>query len=457
MSAVSGPPNAADVVEHRDAIKASARTSAYAWYVAGMLSMAYLLSIMDRYLLSVVLEDVKRGLAVTDTQLGILQGPSFVFLFLVASVPIGRLADVASRRLIVVAGLACWSVFTFACGLADSFAELFVARLGVGLGEAALLPCAMSLIAAYFPRSSLGRGIAVYSMGSSFGRVAAFAGGGALFGWFGATGGLRLLGGHYSAWQAVFVVAGLIGVAFALVFLVTVREPPRVVRAERTGAVRAGFVHFWRHRWAYLAVCIPFSMSAATAMQLAAWTVSFYGRTHHMTAASASALVGFTGLLSGPIGHLSGGWINDFLRARGLRGPQPLVLVGVLLVATTFVALFTMAGSIAVAATAYGIAYFALCVAGPTGFSGMQLPTPDSHRGFISSLFLFVYTALGTGLGPLVVGLFTDHFFHNEALLGRSMITTSVLLMAIGLPFAILGRRAFTRAVEANEAATDAA
>lgn len=426
-------------------------TSRHAWYVAAMLSAAYLLSIMDRYLLSVVLEDVKRDLRLTDTQLGVLQGPSMVLLFLVASIPIGRLADIANRKLIVVAGLAVWTLCTLSAGLADNFIELMLTRLGVGLGEAALLPCAMSLIASYFSSDKLSRGIAIYSMGGTFGRAAAFAGGGAVLAWLAMRGGLDVpMIGTVRPWQGVFVTAGVLGLIFALIFLLTVREPARPARREGSN-LRSGVLHFWRNRRAYFAICIPFSMVTAAAMQLASWSVSFYVRHYGISAASASAIVGITGLLFGPIGHLSGGWINDALRNRGVFGPQPLVLLACLGAATLCIAIFTVSPTVPVAALAYGIGYFALCVAGPTGFGGVQLPTPDEHRGFIGSVFLFLYTALGTGLGPLLVGLFVDHWFHSEGMLGQAMIATNLLLIAVSLPFAIFGRPAYVRAVQENE------
>jgi MFS family permease len=427
-------------------------TTNYAWYVAGMLSLAYMLSIMDRYLLGVVLEEVKRSLKLSDTQLGLLQGPSFVVLFLIASIPLGRMADIGNRRLIAAAGLLFWSLCTMACGLANSFYGLLLARLGVGLGEAALLPCAMSLIAAYFARSSLSRGLSIYSMGGSFGRVAAFAGGGTLFAWFAANGGLTVFGSsHFLAWQAVFVVAGMMGIGVALLFLSAVREPPRKARTERRGELRAGFAHFWLHRRAYMAICMPFSMCTATAMLLASWSVSFWVRHHGLGIAAASQLVGAIGLIFGPIGHLSGGWLNDWLRRRGDAGPQPLVLTVLLFAATAFIAIFATANSLYLAIAAYGCAYFALCVAGPTGFGGVQLPTPARMRGFISSLFLLFYTALGTGFGPLLVGLVSDHLFQSETRLGQAMIVSTVCLALIGIPFALLGRRAFAQAVRHNE------
>jgi MFS family permease len=426
-------------------------TTTYAWYVAGLLSLAQIVSVMDRYLLSVVLESVKRDLALTDTQLGLLQGPSFVLLFTLASLPFGRLADFVNRRMIIGFGLVFWSVATASCAFAVTFTELMFARLAVGLGEAALMPAAMSLLVAYFSNDKLNRGMAVYSMGSSLGRAAGFAGGGAVFAYFAARGGLRLLAlGHFTAWHAVFLVAGGVGVLAALVFLISVREPPRSVGVISGWDFRGGLRHFWHHRWAYLAVFVPFGMVNAMTQQLAAWTVSFYQRQHGLAVAAASALVGTTSLLCGPAGHLSGGWLTDRLGIRGVRGTQPVVLGAILLVAPLFIVLFALAPSVPLAAMSFGISYFLMSAAGPTGYGGSQAPTPDEHRGVISAVFLMFFMVLGAGLGPLAAGLVGDHVFQGKAKLGSAIILTTLLFALVGLPFTVLGRGAFDHAVIKN-------
>lgn len=427
-------------------------TSRYAWFVAGMLAIAYLLSTMDRYLLSVVLDDLKVSLNLTDTQLGVLQGPSFVLLYMLASIPLGRLADVASRRWIIAGGLACWSLATAACGLANSFNELVVARLAVGLGEASLLPSAMSLIAAYFSRDKLSRGLAVYSIGGSLGRAAAFAGGGALFAWFAANGGVRMFGSTFAPWQSVFLTAGVIGVGVAVLFLLTVREPPRTRVAGKEGAMRAGFSHFGRRWLPYLAVFIPFSMTTAVTAQLGAWAVSFYTREHGLSVPAASALIGLTGLAIGPVGALFGGWLNDALRRRGHANSQPLVLAAVLILVTACVVAFVFTPWVVAAAAVYGLAYFFLCWTMPTGLSGVQLLTPERHRGIISSLFLVFYTALGTGAGPLIVGMFSDAL-RGQGGLGLAMLSATVVLSAVGVAVALVGQKAFRTAASADEGA----
>jgi MFS family permease len=430
------------------------RTTTYAWYLAGLMALAYLLNIVDRFLMALLLENIKGSLHLSDTQFGILQGPSFVALFVIASLPMGWIADRWNRRYLITIGIAVWSIATFCCGLANTFGELLAARLLVGCGEATLLPCAMSLIVAYFSRDKLNRGIAIYSMGGSFGRFAAFSGGGGLLVILTAMGGLRLpFLGQLMPWQGTFAIAGALGIVVALILFVSVREPPRRVAGGSAphATAREALGYFWRKRWAYLAIFMPFSMTAAITMQLAAWTVSFYARKHHLSTGDAGQIVGFTGLVFGPLGHLLGGWLNDFLTLRGVRGPQPLVLLAMLLIVPVLVIVFLQADSVPVAALAYGFSYLGLCVPGPTGLGGVQVITPDRMRGFMSSLFLIFYMTLGSGLGPMAAGLIGNYYLKDESLLGQSILLGTVFFMLVGLPFAILGRGAYRRAAERAE------
>lgn len=427
-------------------------TTPYAWYVAGMLAFAYLLSIMDRYLLSVVLDEVKLSLQLSETQLGLLQGPGFVLLFAVTSIPLGLLADAKNRRNLVVAGLLCWSVATVACGMADTFWELMIARLAVGLGEAALMPCAMSLIASYFSPDKMNRGYAVYTMGASFGRATAFAGGGAVFTWLVVAGGLNMgVLGHFAPWQAVFIIAGVFGIFVSLLFFMTVREPARPVRSDGKKSLAAGFVHVWKYRWAYAAIFIPFSVVNATTSNLGAWSVSFYTRNYGVDVGTASTVIGITGLIVGPLGALAGGWLNDTLYSRGFRYTQPLVMTGISALALVFVGIFAFGGSFTVSAIGYALAYFTVTSGGPTAFGAIQLPTPDHLRGIVSSIFLIVFMTLGSGLGPLIVGVMGDYVFQSPLMLGPSIFVATLVVVAIAVPIGYFGQKKFAAAALAQQ------
>ena len=425
----------------------------YAWFVAGMLSLAYLLSLVDRYILGVTLEAVKADLHLNDTQLGILQGPSFVFLYVAASIPLGWLVDITNRRIIIAAGLTIWSIATAACGFADTYAHILTARLTVGLGEAALLPSAMSLLASYFTRDKLNRAISIYSMGGSFGRATAFIGGGILLAWFTAKGTVLIGGLVFEPWQAVFLTAGLAGLVFTVVFLLTVREPARSGTTAKRVRFVDGWAFFWRHRWAYLSVIMPFTMIAGIGALLASWAMSFYLRAHGIPVAVASTFIGITGLIAGTIGNLAGGWLADFAQARGVKGVQPLVLGILLLVIALFAGPYALATSSTVSLVCYGAAYFAMCIGGPIGHGGVQLPTPERFRGSLASICLVITSALGTALLPLSVGLFTDYIFEDARQLGLAIFTTILLSAIVGLPFAIFGRRKYIELVARNEQA----
>jgi MFS family permease len=172
----------------------SASGGLYAWYVALLLAAAHLISFIDRFLMSLVMEPLKADMSLSDTQLGLLQGTGFVILYTVAAVPLGLLADRLNRRNLIIAGITIWSVATGLCGLASSFGSLFLARLGVGFGEAALVPAAMSLLAAYFPRRQLGRAVSLFTTGASLGKSAALIGGGAVLAALTVSGGLACRG-----------------------------------------------------------------------------------------------------------------------------------------------------------------------------------------------------------------------------------------------------------------------
>ena len=430
-----------------------ARTTGYAWYVAGMLAVAEVIAIMDRYVLAVVLNDVKRSLVLSDTELGILQGPSFVLLIVAASLPIGRLIDVGNRRLIIALSLGFWSIATMGCGLASSFHELMAARMAVGLGEAALTPAALSLIAAYFSKDRLSRGLSIFSMGIGLGRAAGFVGGASALAWFIARHGMTLpLLGRFEPWQAVFIVAGLLGIAVAVLFLVTVAEPPRVAAGDRATRLSDGLRHFWQHAAAYLALFIPYAMVNAINQQLGAWTLSFYVRDRGLSVETAGWLIGVTGLAAGPLGSLIGGWANDRLRLAGVRGAAPLLLAAIILITCVLLAVFVSVPWLGVAVVAYGFSYGTICAAGPVGFAGVQLLTPDRCRGVVSSLFVISYTLLGMGFGPLVVGILSDLHLQEGGKLGEALMLTALIFAAIGIPAALFGRGRFEGAAIANDA-----
>jgi MFS family permease len=199
----------------------------YAWYVVGILVLAYTFSFIDRQILSLLVGPMKRDLGISDTQMSLLQGFAFAVFYCLAGLPIGRMVDSRKRVNIISIGVFVWSVMTALCGTAHAYWQLFLYRMGVGVGEAALSPAAYSMIADYFPPKRLGFALGVYGMGVYIGAGLALIIGAAVIGLVSSGGDIVVpLFGEVYAWQLTFFVVGLPGILIAL-WVWTVREPER--------------------------------------------------------------------------------------------------------------------------------------------------------------------------------------------------------------------------------------
>src|SRR4051794_33006831 len=248
---------------------------AYAWYVVGVLTVAYVVSFVDRQILNLLVEPIERDLGIGDTQMSLLMGFSFAVFYTLFGIPLGRLADSRSRRVIIAVGIASWSVLTAGCGLARKFWQLALLRMGVGVGEASLSPAAYSLIADYFRPERRATAMGVYSMGIYVGSGLAFILGGLVVRFASGREQFDLpLVGPTRAWQLIFFVIGLPGLLVSLLVLATVREPARRGARAARGVGAGGSVPL-AEVWAYL------SANRATFAYLnvgvACLTVSSYG------------------------------------------------------------------------------------------------------------------------------------------------------------------------------------
>lgn len=430
---------------------ASAGTSAgaYAWYVAGLLACAHLISFVDRFLMSLLMEPLKADLALSDTQLGLLQGTGFVILYTLVAVPLGLMADRINRRNLIVMGILFWSVATALCGLANSFGSLFLARVGVGLGEAALVPAAMSLLAAYFPRQQLGRAVSLFTAGASLGKSAALIGGGAVLAVFAGRGGLAVPGvGNLQPWQATFMVMALPGIALAGLLL-TMREPLRARSSSSRRGLAAAIAHLRTHKAAYLTHTAASAIVILIFQSVAAWAPSFYARFFDLTPSQSGLAVGSVILITAPLGHLCGGALTDYLSARGSPSAAASVMMLGLLCTIPSILLFTWAESLPMSLLAYGLLSFFGILAIPASLAGVQMLTPARLRGVVTSMFLAVTTFVGIGIGPPLIGALTDRIFQDPLALDRSLMLAVSFFAASGLLLAAASRLPFARTMAA--------
>lgn len=402
---------------------------ALAWYGVGVLMVAYTLSFIDRYVIALLIQPIKQDLALTDTQIGLLSGLAFAIFYTTLGIPIGRLADRLDRRRIISLGIFAWSLMTAACGLARGFWQLFAARVGVGIGEAALSPAAFSLIADSFPAQRLGRALSVYSVGVYLGSGLAFVIGGAVIQIVLNTPDMSLpIIGSVSAWQLTFIYVGLPGLLVSL-WIFTVPEPGRhnLRQASATAGVPIRDVlKFMRSGWrSYGAHFAGFSLLALVFNAVVIWSPAFLGRVHNMAATDAGYALGMIIATFGSGGIVAGGWFADVLGNRGYTDAtmRTGIIAGFGL--TPFVILLPFAAGPGWALALYAPLMFFSSFGFGAAAAALQLITPNEMRGQISAVYLFVINLVGIGIGPFLTGWLTDTLFVDETAVGSSIALVS--------------------------------
>jgi MFS family permease len=414
----------------------------YAWYVVIVLTALYMLSFVDRTILSLLVGSIRRDLGISDTRIGLLQGLSFALFYTIMGLPLGRMADTRNRRNLIAACVIVWSIFTSACSAAKSFWSLFFTRIGVGVGEAGLSPAAYSLISDYFPPERLGVAISVYYMGVFLGSSLALLVGGVVVDTMARIHTVTLpLLGTIASWRVTFLIVGLPGFLCALL-VYTIKEPLRLnmLRSAQGGVARLSFaqsVGQMRLRWQSLGgISIAMVFQSMANYALVSWGPTYFVRVHGWTAGQSGKALAVILLIAGCGGMLAGGRLSDHWQRRGLDeapmrvmvlgaiGTTLLLPVGTLLPDVRWTLAFLFAG------------VFALAL--PMGISAAALQRifPNQVRGVVSALYLFILNIGGLSLGPLLPGVFNDYLFHNGRMIGYSLAITmggAAVLMLITL------------------------
>jgi predicted MFS family arabinose efflux permease len=382
-----------------------------------ILSVVYAVNMLDRQILSMLLVPIQQDLGVSDTALGFLTGTSFALFYATAGIPIARLADRAVRIHIIAWGLMLWSAATAACGLARSFAHLALARILVGVGEAAGSPPAHSLISDYFPPAQRARSIAIYTMGASVGIGLGYA----LGGWL----------GDAIGWRMTFVVVGLPGLVLALVVRFGMREPPRGaiegrVQVGEQPALGETLRRLWRIR-SYRHVLIATSLFNLAAYGTNMWVPTYLVRVHDLNRSESGVWLGLIAGGCGLAGAFTGGWLADLAARRDRRWFLWLpALAGI--VTTPFLFAFLLVDSGHAALLCYVPLSFLSSSWNPPIYAAVQGLVSLRTRALASAVVLFALNLIGLGLGPQLVGVLNDLL---DPRFGVEAIRYS--LMAIGL------------------------
>jgi MFS family permease len=402
---------------------------AYGWYVVVVLTLAYIVSFLDRQIFALLIQPIRADLALTDTQISLVGGFAFALFYTFLGIPIGRLADRRSRRLIIAVGITIWCAMTAACGLARNFWQLFAARVGVGVGEATLNPSALSLISDCFPREQRGRAVSFYNMGVSLGVGIANILGAWAIAVTSAAEPLVLPGvGPLRPWQTVFIVVGLPGLAIAALMM-TVREPLRQdkIRIERDGRVTedislATTVQFLRDRWrTYGSLFLGMSVVTIIGYGFFFWIPTMLVRTWGWTIPQAGYAYGLLILICGPIGVNLGGWLGDWFYRRGRKDGmmRTCLYAALVFVPTSVLAPLMPTPELALGLLIPSTITGAMVTA--TGAAALTMITPNQMRAQATALYYFVINLLGLPLGTTAVALVTDYVFGADAALRYSL------------------------------------
>lgn len=443
-------------VELTDDIPRSGLKSHQAWFIVVVLTLANVSGFVDRQILTVLVGPLKRDLHISDLQVSLLMGLGFVAFYSILGLPIGRWVDRGRRGMIVAIGAVGWSLMTAATGLAHGFAQLFAARIGIGVGEATLGPAAVSLIGDAFPRRRLGMAMGVYAAGIFFGSGIAYA----LSAWV--VGALDVPGvisvpvfGDIFPWQRVFFIVGLPGLLVALL-AISMREPARsnspstIASDSRSAGFRDLLAHVRQNKRTVAALTLGFAFSASVNYGVGAWMATFFVRTHGWTIQQAGLLQGSMTMLFGVAGSLLGGRLTDYLSKRGhVDAP---ILVGMVGAAGMLACagLYPIVPSERIAAAL--ILPVNIFAAMPWGAANAAVAEvmPPRLRGQGSALYQLVVNLVSGALGPTAVALLTDRVFHDEAALRYSLSICAVVGMSITLALLGWGRPAFRSTVGAR-------
>jgi MFS family permease len=414
------------------------------WPQILVLALVGVFAVLDRQILVLLIEPVKRDLQISDTQVGLLVGGAFVIFYTAVALPLSRLADRWSRRGVIMAGVLVWGLMTCACGFASGFWQLFVTRMGVGFGEAAYSPAAYALTAEMTPRRRWGVALGALMLSAAVGYGLALLGGAAILDLSQRAAGLgvSLPGlGRAEGWQLVFLVCGGLTL-LTLPLLALIRPPSRPTAAEPVpGAV---WRRLWRERPAYAAIFLAIPPSSLVAYGILGWLPSFLVRAHALSPVAAGATVGLLAIVLGGAGIVAGALGLDWLGRR--RADAPILVLAAAVGLTLFAALLLpVAASGQGALLVAGLICFAIGLCTPIPPVAIQAITPGAHRARVSAAYLFVSGLMGIGGGPLAVGLLTDHVFRDEAAVGASMAVAAAIGGGLSLVLLMASRAAYGR------------
>lgn len=428
------------ITDKRDSRAAAFPPPHVAWRTVILLTVLYSLSLMDRQLITLIVTDIRQDLGISDFQIGLLHGLAFALFYVTFGLIFGWAVDRYPRRGIIFFGVIFWSFATAACGLARNFGQFLTARFAVGAGEASLNPSAYSIIADSFPRERRAVALSVFGSGSYLGGALAVALGAMLINAIPREGLALPLVGHLQPWRIALIAVGLPGLLLAfLVWLMA--DPPRQERqAQGDVGIGDAFI-FMRRRWRFFAChFIGFGLLAANAYAFGAWMPTNLIRKFALPIGQVGLLTSSIVLVCGMGGTVFTGWLIDRLFARGHHDIHMRFFIGAAAMQIVVLTAAAAVSSLPLYVLLNGVAMFLASYTG-AAVAALQIATPNEFRGQVSAVYLFVFTLLGIGIGPMLVGAIATFVYRDDMMLGWAIATGAAILLPLAMLVLALGLR----------------
>lgn len=435
---------------------------AVGWYATLVLAFLYWLSILDRFIISLLVDPIKRDMGISDVQFGLLHGFAFAVTYALFGLLAGALADRFSRRWIIFISVSVWSLATAACGMAQNFWQLLLARVGVGAGEAGLNPSAMSMLSDLFPRDRLTSALAVYSIGATVGSGTAYLFGGLLVDLVSRVDYFNVpLLGQLRSWQAVFFIVGIPGALLSLIIF-TLPEP---VRRDRAKLAEPG-ARFWRsvygsyrnlirfmrgHLRFFLCHYLGFAVASAIVGGGGAWYPAHMGRTFGWSPGQIGLTLGLTLVAAGICGKLICGHFVDAMYRLGYRDAQLRWYAACLVIATPIGIIATTSGNPWIFLGGIGALLVLLSPLPACYSASLNLVTPNELRGTGIAFFAATAGMLGLGGGPFLIATISESLFSGPSAIGNGMAVTIAICGPLAALLLALGCRPMRQAMSEAE------
>lgn len=404
--------------------------------------------------MSVLIGPIRQDFNISDFQYSLLHGFAFSMFYITLGLPIARLADKYPRFNIISIGVLLWSFMTCICGFTKNFISLFLARMGVGVGEAALSPAAFSILSDIYPKEKLPQATAIYSLGITIGGGLAYILGGIVYEYF-ATVNLDafLFFSSLQPWQMTFFAVGLPGFLIALC-LKCLPEPPRTLNqtpsyTEENNSSIYDVLEFFKSNWqVYIGIIGSMSLMSVLGYGIMAWYPELLIRIYNIDRSLAGSHFGLVFIVAGSAGALLGGWLCSRLISRGvIDAPVRIIIcVSILWAIPTLIAPFSNSSELAMI-MAWPIVFFLNSYFG-IGVSAIVLATPYDMRAQASAILLFFTNLFGLTFGPTAVAILTDFIFRGDEYLWASLGVLPLIVLPPALILALIARKPYIKMVK---------